>query len=212
MGLKPFKSNNTVLLGITLFIVLASIFYAKDIQSATAYMEFVISEIQGDRVTAENSNGYSFVFEKPGFKVKVGMRVVVRTDLKYLGEDTWKWDTNETSIIGREKDKWFPLEWNQSGLFLDKKNDSIMNSSIKSVLNSLFFWRKKSQNHETLMALKGRLCIHKEREMIYLGKIVNNSLQWTELVEGNTTEITIIDVVFPSISSEPVKKSIINNF
>lgn len=73
------------------------------VYGATAYMEFKIVEINDDTVIAKNINGDAFVFVRPDFKLKLGIRVVVRTDFEYQGDDIWVWDRELTGIISREK-------------------------------------------------------------------------------------------------------------
>lgn len=89
-----------------IIILIALVFYAVTVQwahGATIYMEFVVQEVQAERVLVENSDGDNFWFTKPGFKVHKGLRVVVRSDLEYMGDEQWVWDIDETEIIGREK-------------------------------------------------------------------------------------------------------------
>ncbi len=63
-----------------------------------AYLAFIVSKIEKDRVLVSDNEGNEWWFDKPGFPCYKGLDVAVSTELHYLGEGKWQWDINNTEL------------------------------------------------------------------------------------------------------------------
>ena len=80
--------------------IIAVSFMVRNAEAGAAFMQFTVVSVTDTIINVEDEHGDTFVFYKEGSpEVKVGDEVMVCTDLTYVSNGGWKWNTKRTAII-----------------------------------------------------------------------------------------------------------------
>ena len=105
------KTNEGIpkaLLAIVIVVILISSYVVAanwpwKLEGSIALMVFTVAEIDGDgMVLVADNDGYGWWFEQPDFKCYVGMLVEAETPMHRTDEGTWKFDIENSVLIGKK--------------------------------------------------------------------------------------------------------------